>query len=595
MSKPVKKNKRFSLLFQISIFFIIGLIMTIALSSFMLKRVADTNVIREKETMSSGIASDVERSVKEYAAYDWVVRYLIEHKDDPDLDLEYDYSEYTKYKIMDLISRHDGLVISKVSSEIVKGFSDEDQKLFAEIVFNRWLMRLNDIKKSYDVSFLYFFATDDNYQEDIFLVSASDGTMIRGKEMGNAYVLGTMVENNPDQASAFSKLHEGDHLVYTNGFLDRYRYMFRAGDMNVITGVTFDITEIRREVENQTYQSIINFAIFQFMLFIFCLVLIYFIVLKPLDSVRRNVYRYMDEKDGTNARESLSKIKSRNEIGALSTAFSDMTSEIDGHITEIQTITAEKERIGAELDVATKIQSALLPSDFPAFPDVKEIDVYATMDPAREVGGDFYDFFMVDQDHVALVMADVSGKGIPAALFMAIAKTLIKNRALMGGAPSEILYDVNKTLCDGNTLDFFVTVWLAIIDIKTGKGVAANAGHEHPVIRRAGGQYELVIYKHSLAVAAMDGVRFKEHDFELHPGDRILVYTDGVPEATNADNELFGPDRMIASLNKDPEAKITDVLSNLKKDIDEFVGDHEQFDDMTMLVFDYGGPDANTL
>ena len=233
----------------------------------------------------------------------------------------------------------------------------------------------------------------------------------------------------------------------------------------------------------------------------------------------------------------------------------------------------------------------MLPRIFPPFPDRHEFDLYATMDPAKEVGGDFYDFFLVDDDHVALVMADVSGKGVPAALFMVIAKTLIKNRAQMGDSPAEILKNVNEQLCEGNEAELFVTVWLAVIEISTGRGLAANAGHEHPVLRRAGGRYELVEYRHSPAVATMEGIRFREHSIELHPGDSLFVYTDGVPEASNAANELFGSERMLAALNRNPNANPSELLRTVRRDIDAFVGEAPQFDDITMLNIQYAGPE----
>ncbi len=249
----------------------------------------------------------------------------------------------------------------------------------------------------------------------------------------------------------------------------------------------------------------------------------------------------------------------------------------------------EKERIGAELNVATQIQADMLPRIFPAFPERKEFDLHASMDPAKEVGGDFYDFFLIDDDHIGLVMADVSGKGVPAALFMVIAKTLIKNQAQIGGSPAEVLAYVNDQLCEGNDAELFVTVWLGIIEISTGKGMAANAGHEHPVIRRAGGKYEMVKYRHSPAVATLEGIKFKEHEFELKPGDSLFVYTDGVPEATNFNDEMFGTDRMLAALNRNINATPKEALMAVKDDISAFVGEAPQFDDITMLGFSYFG------
>ena len=282
------------------------------------------------------------------------------------------------------------------------------------------------------------------------------------------------------------------------------------------------------------------------------------------------------------------------EIGDLAVTFNDMAAALKQFITDLTAVTAEKERIGAELNVATQIQADMLPRIFPPFPDRNEFDLYATMTPAKEVGGDFYDFFLVDEDHLGLVMADVSGKGVPAALFMVIAKTLIKNRAQMGGGPAEILRYVNEQLCEGNEAELFVTVWLAIVEISTGRGLAANAGHEHPVIRRADGSWELSIYRHSPAVATMEGIRFREHSFELHPGDALFVYTDGVAEATDASNELFGTDRMLAALNREPDAEPRRLLENVKEELDAFVGSAPQFDDITMLSMIYNGSEGRT-
>ena len=283
-------------------------------------------------------------------------------------------------------------------------------------------------------------------------------------------------------------------------------------------------------------------------------------------------------------------LQSKDEIQTLADSFSSMTQRMKQYIRDITAITAEKERIGAELNVATQIQADMLPRIFPAFPDRPEFDIYATMTPAKEVGGDFYDFFLIDEDHLGLVMADVSGKGVPAALFMVIAKTLIKNRAMLGGSPAEVLTYANEQLCEGNEADMFVTVWLAIIEISTGKGMAANAGHEHPALRRADGSFELVKYRHSMAVATFDGVRFGEHAFELQPGDTLYVYTDGVTEATDANEELFGEERLTAALNRDPSAKPKELLTNVKEEIDAFVMQAPQFDDITMLAMTYLGP-----
>ena len=246
-------------------------------------------------------------------------------------------------------------------------------------------------------------------------------------------------------------------------------------------------------------------------------------------------------------------------------------------------------RMGAELSMATDIQASQLPRLFPAFPNRPEFDVFASMTPAKEVGGDFYDFFLIDDDHIGLVMADVSGKGVPAALFMMVARVLIKSHLQNGESVGEALENVNDQLCESNEAELFVTVWAAVIQISTGKGTAANAGHEHPALRRAGGQYELVSYRHSPAVATLEGIPYKEHSFELYPGDSLFVYTDGVAEATSADNELFGTDRMLQALNRNPDAMPEEVLTNVMDGINAFVAGTQQFDDITMLCLKYNG------
>lgn len=231
----------------------------------------------------------------------------------------------------------------------------------------------------------------------------------------------------------------------------------------------------------------------------------------------------------------------------------------------------------------------MLPRIFPPYPEREEFDIYADMLPAREVGGDFYDFFLVDDDHLAVVMADVSGKGIPAALFMVIAKTLIKNRTQAGGTPAEILRDVNEQLCEGNEADMFVTAWLAVIDLNTGEGFATNAGHENPALCHSSGNFELIKNKHSLAVAVMDGANFREHGFKLEAGDTLFIYTDGVPEASNSNDEMFGTDRMIEVLNNNRDESLNSIIDSMRSEIIKFTGEAEQFDDFTMLALRYYG------
>ena len=280
-------------------------------------------------------------------------------------------------------------------------------------------------------------------------------------------------------------------------------------------------------------------------------------------------------------------IKTGDEIESLSQSFNFMLAELENYIANLSKVTAEKERIGAELDIAKHIQASMLPCIFPAFPERKEFDIYATMEPAKEVGGDFYDFFMVDDTHLAIVMADVSGKGVPAALFMVIGKTLIKDHTTPGRDLGKVFTEVNQLLCESNSEELFITAFEGVLDLVTGEFVYVNAGHEMPFICKAGGDFEPYKIRAGFVLAGMEGMKYRAGSTRLEPGDKIFQYTDGVTEATNLKNELYGMNRLGAILNKVKGGTPNDILPAIKKDIDEFVGDADQFDDITMLCLEY--------
>ena len=359
---------------------------------------------------------------------------------------------------------------------------------------------------------------------------------------------------------------------------------------SVITEKTDDITAVISENTSDTAQSIQNSILLAITIFVagFIIIVIgvYFIskvfadrVVQPLLFLQKDVQ--MISKGNLEHR---AKIIQDDEIGELANAFNNMSASLQEYIKNLSSVMAEKERIGAELNVATQIQADMLPSIFPAFPEREEFDIYATMQPAKEVGGDFYDFFLVDEDHLAVVIADVSGKGVPAALFMVIAKTLLKNRAQMGDSPAKVLEVVNNQLCENNKAEMFVTVWFGVMQISTGKIVAANAGHEKPIIRKADGEFEIFKDKHGFVMGAMEGMKYKEYEFEIEKGGCLFVYTDGVPEATSSESELFGMERLVQVLNEEKDAPLPDILKSVKGSIDKFVKDAPQFDDITMLA-----------
>ena len=282
-------------------------------------------------------------------------------------------------------------------------------------------------------------------------------------------------------------------------------------------------------------------------------------------------------------------VKSEGELRLLADNVKSLADGVAAYMTNLQTVTAEKERIGAELTLATRIQEAMLPHVFPPFPERTEFDIYASMDPAKEVGGDFYDFFLIDDDHLCMVMADVSGKGIPAALFMMACKIILQSVAMLGRSPAEILDKTNEAICSNNEAHMFVTVWLGILEISTGRLTAANAGHEYPALKKPDGQFELFKDKHGFVLGGMAGMVYREYALQLEPGSKLFLYTDGVPEATDAAYELFGKERMLAALNEEPGGTPEQLLKNVRRAVDAFVKDAEQFDDLTMLCLEYKG------
>ena len=257
---------------------------------------------------------------------------------------------------------------------------------------------------------------------------------------------------------------------------------------------------------------------------------------------------------------------------------------------ERQALALEKERIGAELAVASRIQLNSLPKEFPPFPDRKEFDIFASMTPAKEVGGDLYDFFLIDEDHLGFFIGDVTGKGVPAALFMMVASSLLRNAAMSGAGPAEVLETVNRQICYRNPEEMFVTVWLGILEISTGILTEANAGHEYPVLKRAEESFELVKQKHGFVIGGMEEIRYKEFKLQLNPGDKLFIYTDGVPEAANVREELFGTERMVEVLRSAEEGTTYEILEAVKKQVQQFAGEEPQSDDLTMLCLQYNGP-----
>ena len=310
-------------------------------------------------------------------------------------------------------------------------------------------------------------------------------------------------------------------------------------------------------------------------------------LIQPITTLKNGTDELVNKLDSEEA--FVSGIHTGDELEALAHSIEEMDRSLKHYVRENTAITAERERLNTELELAGSIQMDMLPCDFPPFPERSEFDLYASMNPAKEVGGDFYDFFLVDEDHLALVIADVSGKGIPGALFMMMVKIMVQNCVLAGLSPKQVMEQVNEQIAENNSESMFVTVWLGILDIPSGKLTAVNAGHEYPIFKKPGGCYELIKDKHGMAVGTMEGICYREYEMQFEPGSSLFVYSDGLPEANNRAEELFGMARTVAALNENPDLSPEETLCAVERAVDTFVGDAPQFDDLTMLCFAYHG------
>ena len=377
-----------------------------------------------------------------------------------------------------------------------------------------------------------------------------------------------LVREQPTEVCFRSKLFGVDSLCRTERLDDR-----------LVLLAQLPMTEVYASRDIETYESAFGAIILFAVIYVLISMLVQTIVVQNLqlvnDSLDRITQGHLDE---------VVSVRNSSEFASLSDDINQTVSVLKGYIE------AAEKRIEQELEFARRIQDSALPKNF-AFPR-RDFEIYATMDPAKEVGGDFYDFFFAGQNRLALVIADVSGKGIPAALFMMRAKTAIRGLAESGQAPAEILFRANNTLCEGNDAEMFVTVWLGIVDLATGRMQCANAGHEYPALMRAGGEFGLLKDKHGLALAAMEGMRYREYEIQMNPGDRLFVYTDGIPEAIDERVEQYGADRLVRALNAAKGASMEQALAAVRRDIADFAGGAEQFDDITMLGFTYLGPES---
>ena len=454
--------------------------------------------------------------------------------------------------------------------------------------YTELLRLLSKLREDNGAESLYLGYTDVSTMKDLYLVDAS---------LDEPCYPGTCDDIQPEH---IEKIKNGDYefpAFITNlpeyGWLCSASAPIKDSEGNVLGVALVDISMNKIMSDRQTFliTLIIITAVFAFITSAAFLCLVNNFLLKPINVLSNAAGSFVSEKKDESFSEpsQIAKldIKTGDEIQKLSESVKQMESDLNTYIEELTAVTSEKERIGAELDIAKHIQSSMLPCIFPAFPERREFDIYASMTPAKEVGGDFYDFFMVDERHIAIVIADVSGKGVPAALFMVIAKTLIKDHTYPNGDLGNIFTTVNNILCESNSEGLFVTAFEGVLDLVTGEFTFVNAGHEIPYISKKSGEFSPYKIKPCFVLAGMEDMKYSSGKITLEPGDKIFEYTDGVTESTNARNELYGEKRMKAVLDRNASKAPNMIIDGVKKDIAEFVGGADQFDDITMLCLEY--------
>ncbi len=463
--------------------------------------------------------------------------------------------------------------------------------------YKRTYKLLNDLKKEGEITYLSLVVP----QEDRVTFYIDTYVESMGDDVNNLIPYGytALYTDTAVDAEDLARYHENWEYFSKNIASEKtyvadntYGYNFSAL-YPIFDEKGVAIAQIQYILDMQSVRDKLNSILYSMLAISFVIVLIasffYFtyikkFVTKPIASLVKFTREVTKNEDFAKTKIEL---HTGDEIEELGHAFNGMLSALDNHIKNLAVVTEEKQRISTELEVATKIQASMLPCIFPAFPEREEFDVHATMTPAKEVGGDFYDFFMVDEENLAIAVADVSGKGVPAALFMVIGKTLIKDHTVSGKNLGDVFTEVNTLLCEANSGELFITAFIGVLNLKSGEFRYVNAGHEPPFISRKGEAFALHKIRAAFVLAGMEGMRYKEGVFHLDPGDKIFLYTDGVVEAEDSRHTFFGMERLQASLSKAYDQSPDAVLASVKRDIDSFVGDAPQFDDITMLCMEF--------
>ena len=582
-----KRNKK--LLVQVGLIVAGIFILVIACAAAILVKGSLNTYFRGKEEIFEGFLNQITDEALNVAGPTWLFDFFEEHPEEVrDSDpTENDQSLWNFQMIR--VTKGD-FENEKLAGDYLNSLTFEEQLSYAQCMFDY----MNDIISVYK----WFMPSEDiilfdpNGEKGGFVFSIAEMTMTSATSG-----LGTYVDYKPEEHPALKKIINGKADLafeqYHDKESDEYLYIgFKAikfsGKLCGVLAIIHPWTDVHSDVMRMELIMVLVIGGALIILAVLLLLFLNHSVIRPVTKVKQGVREYIQDKDSSRIVEEMSQIKQKNELGDLADDIAEMAVEIDKYNEENIRLYKDREKLATEMDFAARIQMDVLPKKFP---EHDAFEIFASMDPAKDVGGDFYDFFFIGETQLGMVIADVSDKGVPAALFMMVSKRLIREYATSGLDLKYVMEEANNSLCEGNENQMFVTAWVGILDLTTGEVRAVSAGHEYPMLKLESGKFEILKDRHGPALGTMEGMSYREYSFMMPKDGTLFVYTDGAPEATNKDKEMFGMDRMIEALNEDPELSPVDLIAHMTKSINAFVGDAPQFDDLTMLSVKYKGMD----
>ncbi|MBR6102500.1 MAG: serine/threonine-protein phosphatase [Ruminococcus sp.] len=586
--KPGKKNQK--LLIQIGLILLpVFTVLIIAVSWMMYNSTVNGFLEAQRTNMETSLEETVSSSFRYLFTDDEELRWFLDKWEqepsailrETDPEAAERYQEYFD-SFSDTASNDEG---SGSNKEFVEGLPDDLLVYYLKTRYDLIQLRFGDDVSANRYDSLFLLDVSDENRGFVICECSKDGT---SKELGSRFDIDLSkhpaIQKLIDAPGDRAEFEKSEDLPGPGDYYIAYMPVVLDGKTRAVIGIVYNWADLRETMNSSMLKAQLLGIGGLSLAMAILLIVLYRRSIRPLTKIQSIVCDYTESKNSADVISRMSEIKEHNEFGLLSDNISELAKAIDQYTGEITELTGERERAAAELDMARTIQAGQLPNKFPAFPDRTDFDIYASMTPAREVGGDFYDYLLIDDDHLAIVIADVSDKGVPAALFMMMSKILIRTFTSMGLSPGEVLNRTNETIAGNNKERMFVTVWLGILEISTGKVTAANAGHEYPMIRQPGGSFELFKDKHGMVVGGLKKAKYSQYEFTLQKGGTLFLYTDGVPEAHKDPEDMFGFDRLLDALDQTPDAPPKELLENVRSVVDRFVGDAPQFDDLTMVA-----------